>query len=109
MRIDIVSLLEQMAETGTAPRDGCQLFGVGYENVFHSLREKYLEERFTKGRAAEKFVVGPFGSGKTHFLRQLMEIARDLDCATSEVQLSKGRGFYQEHARVPGGGARDFG
>src|SRR5690606_29927121 len=39
--------------------------------------------------SSEKFVVGPFGSGKTHFLRHFMEIARDMNCVTAEVILNK--------------------
>lgn len=115
MKFDVVQLLARMAETGTAPQDGCTLFGVGYEGTFESLRETYLVDRFNRGRAAEKFVVGPFGSGKTHFVRQLMEIARDLGCVTSEVQLNKDVDFtknllvYQEvvrDIRVGTGGER---
>ena len=34
-------------------------------------------------------MVGPFGSGKTHFLCQLMEIAAAQGFATSEVSLNK--------------------
>lgn len=89
----VLAILEQMAEHGHAPAEGCRLFGVGYEDAFERLKEKYLVERFGRGRSAEKFIVGPFGSGKTHFLRQLLEIARDLGCVTSEVPLNKDLDF----------------
>ncbi|HHY90669.1 MAG TPA: DUF2791 family P-loop domain-containing protein [Clostridiales bacterium] len=84
-----VSILERMATYGTAPEEGCSVFGVGYENVFLKLKNKYLIEQFRRGMSSEKFVVGPFGSGKTHFLRHFMEIARDMDCVTAEVILNK--------------------
>jgi hypothetical protein len=87
--VDIIHMLEQMAEHGHAPKEGCNLFGVGYEEAFDRLKEKYLINRFARGGSGEKFVVGPFGSGKTHFLRQLLEIARSLGCVTSEVALNK--------------------
>lgn len=93
--INLIDLLERMAETGTAPADGCQLFGVGYEDAFERLKETYLTRGFERGRSTEKFVIGPFGSGKSHFSRQLMEIARDLDCVTAEVQLNKDLDFTQ--------------
>lgn len=86
---DFINMLERMASYGTAPENGCSLFGVGYEEAYLRIRKKYLEEQFGRGVSAEKFVVGPFGSGKTHFLRQLMEIARQMDCVTSEVTLNK--------------------
>lgn len=91
--VDVIAMLDRMAQYGTAPREGCSLFGVGYEDAFARLRRTYLEGRFARGGSDEKFVVGPFGSGKTHFLRQLMELARDLDCATAEVGLNKDLDF----------------
>ena len=113
--METMAMLERMAEHGTAPEEGCSLFGVGYEEAFERLRRTYLTERFERGGSAEKFVVGPYGSGKTHFLRQLMETARDLNCVTSEVKLDKSVDFtkslvvYQEvcrEIRVPGVGPR---
>lgn len=89
MAVDVINAIEQMAELGTAPEEGCVLFGVGYEEAFERIRVKYIEQRFNRGGSAEKFVIGPYGSGKTHFLRQLMEVARHAGCATSEVKLTK--------------------
>lgn len=90
MIIDYIGILETMATNGVAPAAGCSLFGVGYEKVFERLNKVYLQDRIaTRGGSAEKFVVGPFGSGKTHFLRQLMEIAATQKFATSEVSLDK--------------------
>lgn len=90
MTIDYIGILETMASNGVAPAAGCSLFGVGYEGVFERLTKVYLQDRIAvRGGSAEKFVVGPFGSGKTHFLRQLMEIAANQGFATSEVSLDK--------------------
>lgn len=114
MSVDLLNMFEQLAEHGHAPTEGCSLFGAGYDTAFGQLRQKYLVDRFARGGSAEKFVIGPFGSGKTHFLRQLMEIGRELDCVTAEVQLNKNLDFgqnlivYQEIAkqlRAPGGDA----
>jgi hypothetical protein len=113
--VDVLAMIERLAEYGTAPNDGCALFGVGYDEAFARLRSKYLEARFARGDSAEKFIIGPFGSGKTHFLRQLMELARDLDCVTAEVALNKDLDFtkslvvYREvtrELRVPGAAER---
>jgi len=93
--IKAFELMEELAEHGTAPSTGCALFGVGYEDAYRRLRDKYLLGRFERGRSAEKFVIGPFGSGKSHFSRQLMEIARDMGCVTAEVQLNKDLDFAQ--------------
>ena len=112
---DVLGILEQIAETGHAPDEGCSRFGVGYEAAFERLRKTYLRSAFGRGRSAEKFVIGPFGSGKTHFLRQLMEVAREEGCATAEVRLNRDIDFtktiqvYREVAReirAPGQSAR---
>ena len=112
---DVLGILEQIAETGHAPDEGCSRFGVGYDDAFERIRTTYLVSAFQRGRSAEKFVIGPFGSGKTHFLRQLMEIASAEDCATAEVRLNKDIDFtktllvYREVAReihVPGQSGR---
>lgn len=105
MKYDVLEMFERMAMTGTAPRNGCSLFGVGYDDAFRRLKNTYIINGFERGSSAEKFVVGPFGSGKTHFLRQLIEIAEELNCVTAEVQLNKAVDFtqslivYKEFAR----------
>ena len=94
----MMSMLERMASYGTAPEEGCSIFGVGYEEAFSKIKNKYLVEQFNRGVSSEKFVIGPFGSGKTHFLRQLMEIARDMDCVTAEIALNKDIDFTKSLA-----------
>jgi hypothetical protein len=84
---------EGLASKGHAPAEGCSILGVGYEGAFDVLMEKYVQDRFDRGLSAEKFVVGPFGSGKTHFLRQLIELAGGRDCVTAEVKLNKDLDF----------------
>lgn len=95
MNVDIIGLLETMAEHGTAPSQGCSLFGASNVDAIERLKNTYLIKRFNQGRSAQKYVVGPFGSGKTHFLRQLMETAAGLDCVTAEVSLNKDVDFTQ--------------
>jgi hypothetical protein len=87
--MEILDIFEQIAENGHAPKEGCRLFGVGYEDTFQRLRSVYLESRFSRGKSAEKFVVGIYGSGKTHFLRTLSELAREMNCVTVEVAFNK--------------------
>jgi hypothetical protein len=108
---DIIELFEQIAENGHAPRRGCHLFGVGYDDALRRIQAVYLDQRFERGKSAEKFVVGPYGSGKTHFLRHLAEVAREMNCVTSEVALnldldpSQALMVYEQVARqvqVPG-------
>lgn len=105
MKPDILSMLERMAATGTAPDEGVSLFSVGHDKAIERIRDVILTERFRRGGSDEKYVIGPFGSGKTHFLRQLQESARAVGCCTSEVALTKDVDFsdglmtYREIAR----------
>ncbi len=110
---DILKILGDLAQFGHAPEEGCRLFGVGYDDAFDRLNKIYLNRGFARGSSAEKFIVGPFGSGKTHFSHQLMEIAREQGCITAEVQLNKNIDFtkslivYREltrNIRTPDGG-----
>jgi len=95
MAIDVLALFEELAEHGQAPEKGCSLFGHSNNEAIRRIADTYIVKRFSRGGSAEKFVVGPYGSGKTHFLRQLMEKARELDCVTSEVALNKDVDFTQ--------------
>lgn len=92
-RDEIEKGFRRMASQGTAPDQGCALFGVGYDDVFEALEREYLRRGFKLESSSEKFIVGNYGSGKTHFLRQLQEVARELTCVTSEVKLSKNVDF----------------
>lgn len=109
--MDLIEIFQDMASTGQPPLQGCVDLGVGYEDAFQRLEHTYMSGFFKRGKSAEKFVVGPYGSGKTHFLRQTLEIARKNNCASAEVQLSRNIDIakilivYKEVAReiaVPG-------
>jgi hypothetical protein len=80
---------DALASHGHAPVAGCSLLGVGYEDAYQTLMRHYVDQRFASGLSAEKLVVGPFGSGKTHFLRQMMEMSAQAGAVTSEVKLNK--------------------
>ena len=87
--MDILNIFEEMVSTGQPPIEGCTRLGVGYEDAFKRLEETYINGFLKRGRSAEKFIIGPYGSGKTHFLRQLLELGRNYGCVTAEVVLSR--------------------
>lgn len=87
--MELVDIFEEMVTTGQPPSDNCSLLGVGYDQAFQALKKVYLERGFARGRSTEKFIIGPYGSGKTHFLRQLLELSQQMDCVTAEVPLSQ--------------------
>ena len=85
----IAKIFRRMGDKGTAPEEGCELFGVGYDDAFKRLIAEYIDDALPAGESAEKFVIGPYGSGKTHFLRHFMTLASQRGCVTAEVQLNK--------------------
>lgn len=108
MNIDkqtVRSLFRRLAQEGHAPKEGCELFGAGYQDVFTQLIDEYVEGAFSSGDSAEKFVIGPYGSGKTHFLRHFSTLCRQRNCVTVEVELNKNIDYtkplilYKEFAR----------
>jgi len=102
---NVLHMLERLAQLGTAPDHGCGLFSVGFDEPIDRLRRTVIESRFRRGASDMKFVIGPYGSGKTHFLRHLQEVAASSDCVTSEVPLNRDVDFtktlvvYREVAR----------
>ena len=112
---DVLHMLERLAQLGTAPDHGCALFSVGFDEPIDRLRRTVIEKRFRRGASDMKFVIGPYGSGKTHFLRHLQEVASRTDCVTSEIPLNRDVDFtktlvvYREVAReirAPGSAKR---
>lgn len=91
---EIIDMISLMAEHGHSPKNGCSTFSYGYDNYIEKLKDIYLEKRLAKrGSSAEKFVIGPYGSGKTHFCRQILETGDQIGFVSAEVQLNKNVDF----------------
>lgn len=105
MKESILANFESMAAYGTPPENRVIQFTAGSDELFARIDQIYLKERFSRGESDQKYVVGPFGSGKTHFINHLMELARERNCVTSKVTLNKEIDFtkslvvYQEVVR----------
>ena len=97
--MEIFSTVDDMARFGHAPKQGCSVFDVGFEDTVNRISDAYLSSRFSRGRSAEKFIIGPFGSGKTHLLRLISKRALELDCVTSEVSLNQNIDFTSPATR----------
>lgn len=87
---ELTDILRVTAENGHSPRVGLGSFSVWYQDDLDRLRTTYFQDLFRNRKSSTvKYIVGPYGAGKTHFLRHLIEIARDEDCITAEIQLNK--------------------
>lgn len=57
--IDIIDMLDKMAQNGHAPEDGCILFGIGNEEKINLINNTYLEKNFKRGSSAENSFCEP--------------------------------------------------
>jgi len=72
---------------GTVPKSSLDAFAVGLERFESALDEEL--QKVASGGSVFKAVRGEYGCGKTFFARWLVDRARKLGFATSEVQVSE--------------------
>jgi hypothetical protein len=72
---------------GTVPKNSLDAFAVGLDRFETALKEEL--QKVANGGSVFKAVRGEYGCGKTFFARWLVERAKKLGFATSEVQVSE--------------------
>ncbi len=101
-------IIEVLGSSGTPPSRGVQYFNVGNQSLLDALDEYYLSSYLQDGGAAYKMVVGDYGSGKSHFLYCLRDIAWSKNFAVSKVDLSPVETPYNDQRLVYGAVARNL-
>jgi len=81
-------IIHSVGAYGQPPSWGFQFFSVGLEPYLQVIEEDYLKGLVGHGGASFKVVVGPYGSGKTHFLYSVREIAFRQNYVVSYCSLS---------------------
>ncbi len=71
---------------GFIPRRGVQYFSVGLNSYFQTLISEYLDNSLKLGLSSFKTLIGETGSGKTHFIYHLREIAWSHDYIVSFIR-----------------------
>lgn len=71
---------------GLPPRYGVNLYSVGNEKLIDGITRYHINNIDNAGII--RFISGSWGSGKTHFFRQLRDIAFNNQCLVSNVELS---------------------
>lgn len=71
--------------SGTPPERGVSLYSVGNEVLISGIRDRLLADMEACGII--RFISGTWGSGKTHFLRQIRDVAQDEGLLVSTVEL----------------------
>ena len=78
-------IIEVLGSSGTPPVKGVDYFNVGNGSLLEALDEFYFSSYLQDGGAAYKMVVGDYGSGKSHFLYCLHDLAWNRGFAVSKV------------------------
>lgn len=73
---------------GNPPEYGFQYFTAGLDTYLNIIEEEYLKSFIKDGGSAFKMVIGTYGSGKTHFLYCIRELAWKYNYITSYITLS---------------------
>ncbi|MCA9937706.1 MAG: DUF2791 family P-loop domain-containing protein, partial [Anaerolineales bacterium] len=93
-------IVETLGSYGTPPPRGIQHFNAGNQSILDALDEFYLSSYLQDGGAAYKMVVGDYGSGKSHFLYCLRDIAWARNFAVVKVDLSPIETPYNDQKKV---------
>ena len=81
----ISSQIVESLRHGIPPQRGVELYSVGNEKLIEGIKKRHLDNIAEQGII--RFVSGSWGAGKTHFFRQLREVAFQNDLLVSSVEL----------------------
>ena len=101
-------IIEALGSSGTPPVRGIQHFNVGNHSILAALDEFYLSSYLQDGGAAYKMVIGDYGSGKSHFLYCLRDLAWSRGFAVVKVDLSPVETPYNDQRLVYAAVARNL-
>lgn len=80
------SIVESL-RAGIPPHDGVREYSAGNDDFLDQIRKRHLRATAAM-RGKIRFVSGPWGTGKSHFLAQIRETAFDANYLVSSVGLS---------------------
>ena len=101
-------IIENLGSSGTPPARGVQHFNVGNRSLLDALDEYYFSSYLQDGGGAYKIVVGEYGSGKSHFLYCLQDLAWSRGFAVAKVDLSPVETPYNDQRLVYAAVARNL-
>jgi hypothetical protein len=101
-------IVEVLGSSGTPPVKGVQYFNAGNRSLLDALDQFYLSSYLQDGGAAYKMVIGDYGSGKSHFLYCLRDLAWERGFAVCKVDLSPVETPYNDQRAVYAAVARNL-
>jgi hypothetical protein len=85
---DAKRILQPIGESGLPSSNGISYYNVGNESLLKTLEEEYFDSFLKDDGASFKLVVGEYGSGKSHFLLCVRDLAWRHGFVVSRTQLS---------------------
>lgn len=85
----IKNTLENIASFGTTPKGMAQYIDIGTGKYLKYLEKEVIDEYICKGGSTCKFFEGAYGSGKTHILQMLQELAFNKNMAVIYTNLTQ--------------------
>ena len=93
-------IIRKLGESGIPPTRGLEAYTVGMDSALGTLETEYLQGYLRDGGSSFKLVVGEYGSGKSHFLYRLRDIAWDNGYVVSRTELSPKECPYDNQLKV---------
>ena len=96
-------IIETLGQSGTPLARGVSYYNVGNNLILDALDTHYLSSYLPEGGAVFKLVVGDYGSGKSHFLYCVQDLAWAHNFVVSKVDLSPKETAYDDQKRILSG------
>jgi hypothetical protein len=93
-------IIRRLGESGVPPTRGLEAYTVGMDSILGTLENEYLNGYLKDGGSSFKLVVGEYGSGKSHFLYRLRDLAWDAGYVVSRTELSPKECPYDNQLKV---------
>lgn len=93
-------IIRKLGESGIPPTRNLEAYTVGIDSILGTLKDEYLGGYLRDGGSSFKLVVGEYGSGKSHFLYRLRDLAWELGYVVSRTELSPKECPYDNQLKV---------
>lgn len=93
-------IVRKLGESGIPPTRGLAAYTVGMDSVLATIENEYLKGYLRDGGSSFKLVVGEYGSGKSHFLFRLRDLAWQNGYVVSRTELSPKECPYDNQLKV---------
>ena len=93
-------IVRKLGESGIPPARGLEAYTVGMDSILGTLETEYLGGYVRDGGSSFKLVVGEYGSGKSHFLYRLRDLAWANGFVVSRSELSPKECPYDNQLKV---------